>query len=54
MFPEDWEVFMPDILAVIMEMYREGLIQVTQNEVPVDTLENPGDQVRISGIYKPK
>jgi hypothetical protein len=54
MFPEDWELFMSDIRAVMMEMYQEGLIQVTQKGIPIDPSQNPKGPVRISGINKPK
>ncbi|MFN3998141.1 DUF3253 domain-containing protein [Algoriphagus sp.] len=54
MFPEDWALFMPDIREVMMVMYREGLIQVSQKGIPVDREENPKGPVRISGIAKPK
>ncbi|SEF48880.1 DUF3253 domain-containing protein [Algoriphagus boritolerans] len=54
MFPEDWELFMPDIREVMMAMYREGLIQVSQRGVPVNPFENPNGPVRISGVRKPK
>lgn len=54
MFPEDWELFMPEIQEVIMTMCREGLIQVSQKGVPVDPFKNPKGPVRISGVSKPK
>ncbi len=54
MFPEDWELFMSNIRAVMMEMYQEGLIQVTQKGIPIDPSQNPKGPVRISGINKPK
>lgn len=53
-FPEDWELFMTDIQKEMMEMYREGLIQVTQKGMPVDPTKNPKGPVRISAIDKPK
>lgn len=54
MFPEDWKLFMPDIREVMMAMYREGLIQVSQRGVPVDPFKTPKGPVRISGVSKPK
>ena len=54
MFPQDWELFMPDILEEMMEMYREGLIRVTQGGIPIDPTQNPKGPVRILGRSKPK
>ncbi len=54
MFPQDWELFMPDIRAEMMELYREGLIQVTQKGTPIDPMANPTGPVRISAVIKPK
>jgi hypothetical protein len=48
LFPEDWRHFMPDIQQEMMEMYREGLIKVTQNGLPVPLNEQPKGPVRIS------
>lgn len=53
-FPEDWELFMPDIQEQMMEMYREGLILVTQKELPVDPSQKPKGPVRILSVSKPK
>lgn len=53
-FPEDWELFMPEIREEMMKMYREGLIQVTQKGMPIDPDIEPKGPVRISGIAKPK
>ena len=47
MYPEDWRLFMPDIQAVMMDMYREGLIQVTQGGEPIDPDQSPKGPVRI-------
>lgn len=41
---------MPDVLEVMMVMYREGLILVTQKDLPVDPNELPKGPVRISRI----
>lgn len=54
MFPEDWELFMPDIQKEMMDMYRVGLIQITQKGIPVDPNQNPKGPVRILGVTKPK
>ncbi|GMQ24035.1 hypothetical protein Aoki45_07170 [Algoriphagus sp. oki45] len=54
MYPEDWRLFMPDILEAMMELYREGLIQVTQKGLPVLPNEMPKGPVRISKVDKPK
>jgi hypothetical protein len=54
LFPEDWELFMPDIQEEMMKMSREGLIQVTQKGDPIDPGHDPEGPVRISGVPKPK
>lgn len=54
MFPQDWQLFLPDIREEMMAMYREDLIQVTQKGVPVDRKVNPKGPVRIMGVTKPK
>ena len=45
---------MPDIREAMMELYREGLIQVTQKGLPVLPNEMPKGPVRISKVDKPK
>jgi hypothetical protein len=47
-FPEDWRIFMPDIQNVMMEMYQEGIIEVTQKGLPVSRVKMPVGPVRIS------
>lgn len=54
MYPQDWKRFMPDIQEEMMEMYREGLICVTQNGIPIDPSQEPKGPVRILGLGKPK
>jgi hypothetical protein len=53
MYPEDWRLFLPEIRATMMEMYREGLISVLQNGIPVDPEKIPQGQVRIKARVKP-
>lgn len=50
LYPEDWRHFMPDVQEVMMAMYREGLILVTQKDLPVDPNELPKGPVRISRV----
>jgi predicted sugar kinase len=52
LFPEDWRIFMPDIQEVMMDMYREGLIEVTQKGKPVSPEQIPIGPVRISAVRK--
>ncbi|RIW14491.1 DUF3253 domain-containing protein [Algoriphagus lacus] len=54
LFPEDWEMFIPEVTEVMMELYREGVIEVTQNGVPIDPQSSPTEYVQIQGISKPK
>lgn len=50
LYPEDWRHFIPDVQEVMMAMYREGLILVTQKDLPVDPNELPKGPVRISRV----
>lgn len=50
MYPEDWRLFMPDIQETMMDMYREGFIQVTQGGELVDPNYPPKGPVRISSL----
>ncbi|OYX15098.1 MAG: hypothetical protein B7Z16_13745 [Algoriphagus sp. 32-45-6] len=50
MYPEDWSLFMTDIQKVMMEMYREGLIQITQGGELIDPNQPPKGPVRISSL----
>lgn len=45
---------MPDVREAMMELYREGSIQVTQKGIPVSPQELPKGPVRISKANKPK
>ena len=54
LFPEDWELFVPEILEVMMQLYREGLIEVSQNGISLDPKDFPGNDARIKGSSKPK
>lgn len=54
MFPEDWELFLDEIQAEMIRMYREGLIHVTQNGIPVEPTENSPGPYSIIGKGKPK
>lgn len=54
MYPQDWELFMPDIQTEMMKMYQEGLIQITQRGQPVDPSKSLGGPLRISSLTKPK
>lgn len=51
-FPEDWRIFMPDIQKVMLEMYREGIIDVTQNGQPISLDQMPVGPIRISASNK--
>jgi hypothetical protein len=53
-YPTSWEYFTEDLEEVMMELYREGKIAVTQNdkEIPKDQL--PEGQVRITVIAQTK
>jgi methyl coenzyme M reductase subunit D len=51
-FPEDWRIFMPDVQKVMLEMYQEGIIEVTQKGLPVPPEKIPVGPVRISPVKK--
>ncbi|MDI1321095.1 MAG: DUF3253 domain-containing protein [Algoriphagus sp.] len=48
MFPQDWEQFLEEIITVALEMYKEGLIQITQNGMPIDSDSVPKGPIMIS------
>jgi hypothetical protein len=53
MYPEDWSMFLPEIRETMMEMFREGLILVFQNDIPINSEEIPQGPVRIKARVKP-
>lgn len=50
MFPEDWPLFLEEVRSVALEMNREGLIQIMQNEKIIDPDSVPIGPIRISRI----
>lgn len=52
MYPEDWQHFMDDVLLKMMEIYREGLLEVTEDDRPVDLYAAPNDKMMIRNIRK--
>jgi Protein of unknown function (DUF3253) len=48
MFPQDWEQFLEEILTVALEMYKEELILITQNGMPIDPASFPKGPFMIS------
>ncbi len=48
MFPEDWPLFLEEVRSVALEMNREGLIQIMQNEKIIDPDSVPIGPIRIS------
>ncbi len=47
-YPQDWRYFMEDVRSVMMELYRQGLIEVTQQGKAIDPDKPPKGPVRIS------
>lgn len=54
LFPEDWELFTSEVTEVMMQLYREGVIEVSQNGIPIDPQSSPTAAVQIRGVSKPK
>ncbi|MBW3466745.1 DUF3253 domain-containing protein [Arthrospiribacter ruber] len=50
LYPMAWRHFMSDIREEMMQMYREGLITVTQKEEKIDPENDPKGPVRISEV----
>ncbi len=48
MFPQDWEQFLEEIITVALEMYKEGLILITQNGMLIDPDSVPKGPIMIS------
>lgn len=47
-YPQDWRHFMEDVQVEMMELYREGKIDVTQEGIAVDLDQLPLGSVMIS------
>jgi hypothetical protein len=47
-YPQDWRFFMEDVREAMMDLYRRGLIEVTQQGKAVDPFKPPSGPVRIS------
>lgn len=54
LFPEDWELFIPEILEVVKQMNKEGLIHLTQDGKPVIADQPLDGSVKIKEASKPK
>jgi len=48
MYPEDWRLFMDDVREVMMQLYRENKITVSQNGNPIEKEQIPHGPVRIT------
>jgi len=47
MYPEDWRHFMEDVLLQMMELYQEGLLEVTEDDHLVTPNAAPNDRMMI-------
>ncbi|MEB2780061.1 hypothetical protein [Algoriphagus persicinus] len=36
MFPQDWDLFLEEVNTVAIELYHEGLINLSSSELPID------------------
>jgi hypothetical protein len=36
MYPENWEVFQEDVLRAAQELFKDGLIEIRSDNIPVD------------------
>lgn len=50
LYPNAWQHFMVDVQSEMMEMYRSGLILVSQKGDPIDPNQSPEGPVRISKV----
>lgn len=53
-YPTSWEYFTEDVEEVMMELYREGKIAVTQDdkEIPKDSLPNGPVKITVAAQTK--
>ena len=49
-YPHDWRHFMEEVREAMMDLYRKGLVEVTQNNQLVDINFLPNGPVRIALI----
>jgi hypothetical protein len=54
MYPQDWGRFMEDVRQEMMDMYREGLVTVSQKGLLIDPNSLPKGPVRIRRIDQNK
>lgn len=54
LFPQDWELFLPDILQVAAQMAQEGLIQLCLDGNPVLADQPFDEEIRIKEASKLK
>ncbi|MFC4873946.1 DUF3253 domain-containing protein [Negadavirga shengliensis] len=47
LYPYDWKFFVDDVIAMMMELYREDKIEVTQKDHSVDKNFFPPGSVKI-------
>jgi hypothetical protein len=47
-YPQDWEHFIPEVLDAMMSLYKAEKILITQNGIPVDSMEKIIDSVQIT------
>jgi hypothetical protein len=53
LYPEDWELFLPELLAVITQMASEGLIELSPIFEPNSDLPPSRSNVLIKSVSKP-
>ncbi len=54
MFPEDWELFIEDVLNELALMHQEGLVVLMRDGVVLSMLEYVDERVMVVGKSKPK
>ncbi len=48
MFPEDWELFLPDLHTELIAMQQEKLIQISHIPLGTNAMENPALRICVS------
>ncbi|MCL6259646.1 DUF3253 domain-containing protein [Aquiflexum sp. TKW24L] len=50
-YPESWQHFMEDVLVEMMKLYQIGMIEVTQNKIPISPDRIPKGELRIKAKF---
>jgi hypothetical protein len=50
-YPESWQYFLEDVLIEMMKLYQAGMIEVTNNQIPIPPDRIPDGELRIKSRF---